>query len=301
MNGTSPMRVLLVTGLSGAGRSSAMSILEDLGYETVDNVPLRLIKNLVATAEDAPAKAFKNWGEDHPSAGLAIGVDVRSQGFSAQACQAILSRLEQDANITPSLVFFDCDDDILERRYEETRRRHPLAIDRKISDGIHLEREALAPLRKAAHHLIDTSKVSLRDLRELVISRFGEAESPGLSIHVLSFSYRQGLPRDADLVFDVRFLRNPHYEPALKPKNGQDADVGAFILADDSFDAFEVNLKGLLDVLLPGYQREGKSYLTLGFGCTGGQHRSVFMAQRVSEALANQGYRVNTRHRELNN
>ena len=278
-------RLLLVTGVSGAGKSSALKALEDLGYEAVDNLPVSLIGRL-ATADGFP----------HP---IAIGVDIRTRDFESQNFLAEFDRLTGRAGADVKLLFVDCDDDVLVRRFEETRRRHPLADDRPVTDGIRRERAMMANVLKRADVRIDTSEMALADLRRTLEGHFGTEGGARPALFVTSFSYRHGLPRDADLVFDVRFLRNPHYDLDLRPLSGLDAAVARFISADKSFKPFLANLKRLLDPLLAAYAAEGKSYLTVAFGCTGGRHRSVFLAEKLATWLSAKGRPVKVRHRDL--
>jgi RNase adapter protein RapZ len=273
--------VILVTGLAGAGHSTALRALEDLGYEAVDNLPLALL--------NAPD------GFDRP---VALGIDSRTRGFSAQALLERIRRLAE-TGLGVTLVFLTCSDEVLQRRFTETRRRHPLALDRPIADGIRQERLLLENLADAADLVIDSTDLAIGDLKRLMQGHFALDRRPGLAIAIMSFSYRYGLPREADLVFDVRFLDNPHYQPALRPLTGRDAAVGAYIEADPAYAPFFGNLTNLLLPLLPGYEREGKSYLTLAVGCTGGRHRSVFVAERLAAWLAGQGRRVDLRHRDV--
>lgn len=282
---TDKTSVILVTGVSGAGKSSALKALEDLGREAVDNVPLSLLGRLVAPG-DFP----------HP---IAAGIDIRTRDFDAAAFLAELETLRNRDDLDVKVLFMDCDDDILGRRYEETRRRHPLAIDRPVADGIRQERSLLAPVREQADVVMDTSEMALGAMKATLEDHFGAAEQPGPTIFVVSFAYRNGVPRDADLVFDVRFLTNPHYEPALRPLDGRDPAVGAHVSGDPDFDGFFERLTGLLAPLLPRYAAEGKSYLTIGLGCTGGRHRSVFVAEKLVAWLEARGERVRVRHREL--
>ena len=278
-------RLLLVTGVSGAGKSSALKALEDLGYEAVDNLPVSLIGRLV-TPDGLP----------HP---IAIGVDIRTRDFESQNFLAEFDRLTGRANVDVKLLFVDCDDDVLVRRFEETRRRHPLADDRPVTDGIRRERMMMASVLKRADVRVDTSEMALADLRRTLEGHFGTEGGVRPALFVTSFSYRHGLPRDADLVFDVRFLKNPHYDLELRPLTGLDAAVGRFISADKSFRPFLANLKRLLAPLLAAYAAEGKSYLTVAFGCTGGRHRSVFVAEKLAAWLSAKGRPVKLRHRDL--
>jgi len=279
-------RVLLVTGMSGAGHSSALKALEDLGYEAVDNLPLSLLPSLVSPGPGA-----------HPP--LAIGIDVRTRDFGIAPFLAAFDRLAGTSGVDLRVVFLDCEDELLRRRYTETRRRHPLAGDRPVIDGIRLERERVSPLRERADLVIDTSALTVADLRRLLHRHFALDAAPGVSVFVTSFSYRNGLPRDADLVFDVRFLDNPHYDPVLRPLSGLDPTVAARIEADPGFAPFFERLMALLLPLLPRYDREGKSYLTIAIGCTGGQHRSVHVAERLAGALREHGQRVGLGHRDM--
>jgi UPF0042 nucleotide-binding protein len=274
--------LILVTGLSGAGHSTALRALEDLGYEAVDNLPLTFL----TTPESI----------DRP---MAIAVDSRTRGFSPQALLERIERLRADPALKVSLVFLTCSDEVLQRRYTETRRRHPLAQDRPVADGIRQERLLLDGLSAAADLVIDSSDLAIADLKRLMQGHFSLERQPGLAIAVQSFSYRHGLPREADLVFDVRFLANPHYRPELRDLTGRDAAVGRHVEADPAFGRFFGDLTDMLIPLLPGFEREGKSYLTLAVGCTGGRHRSVFVAERLAAWLTSQGRPVSLRHRDI--
>lgn len=293
MNKTaSQHRVLLVTGVSGAGKSSALKLLEDLGYEAVDNMPLSLVSRLILGVD----------GGDVPPPGanpLAIGIDIRTRDFDTTRLLAFLEQLGDSPRINAEVLFIDCDDDILGRRYEETRRRHPLAADRPVIDGIHHERRVMEPVRARADTVIDTTEYALGDLKAKLDQSYGLESDPGLAIFVTSFSYKRGLPRDADLVFDVRFFQNPHYDEVLRPKTGQDPDVQAYVAKDPAFEGFTTHLKGMLGPLLPRYLAEGKSYLTIAFGCTGGRHRSVFMTEYFGAWLEENEWRAQIRHRDL--
>jgi len=281
-----PAQVLLVTGLSGAGKSSALDALEDMGYEAVDNLPLSLL-GAIASPEGGFVRP------------VAIGVDVRTRDFDVGRLDAALNRARTAPNLAIRVLFMDCDDEALIRRFESTRRRHPLAVDRPLPDGIRDERMVLAPVRERADLVIDTSGYSLADLREELAARFDVASGRRLNIAVTTFSYAHGLPRGADLVLDVRFLDNPHYVPALKPLTGRDRKVAEYIASSAGFDSFFDSLLAMLLPLLPRYEREGKSYLTIAFGCTGGRHRSVYVAERLAEAIRGKGLPVTVRHREL--
>lgn len=279
--------VVLVTGLSGAGRASILRHLEDLGFETVDNPPLDLLEELVGDGE-LP---------------LAAGVDTRSRGFEPEQVLRTLARLRLRPDIAVTLVYVTAEDAVLLRRFSETRRRHPLApggsLGSRVTDGIAREQALMTPLRDAADMVVDTSDLPLPSLRQLIERRFRREGPPGLLIHVQSFAFPRGLPREADLVFDVRFLRNPHYVPALKPQTGRDAAVAAYVEADPDFQGFWSRLVGFVDPLLPRYVAEGKKYLTVALGCTGGRHRSVLVAERLADHLRALGWRADVTHREL--
>jgi UPF0042 nucleotide-binding protein len=279
--------VVLVTGLSGAGKLSILRALEDLGFETVDNPPLTILEEVVTDGTNP----------------VAIGVDARSRGFNALEVLAAVEHLRNRDDISTSLVFATAEEAVLLRRFSETRRRHPLApggpLGSRVAEGIAREAELLAPLRAAADLVIDTSDLPLPDLRQLIERRFRPAGAAGLDIALMSFGYPKGLPREADLVLDVRFLRNPHYDPALRPLTGKDAAVAAFVEADDNFEPFWTRMTGLLDLLLPHYVTEGKKYLTVAIGCTGGRHRSVLVTERLAAHLTARGWRVDVIHREL--
>jgi UPF0042 nucleotide-binding protein len=278
-------RLIVVTGLSGAGRTTALKILEDLGYEAVDNLPLMFLGGLAGDLAVAGRP-------------LAIGVDSRTREFTAFALSDRLDRLKAELPFEARLVFLDCADETLRRRFTETRRRHPLALDRPVADGIRQERQLLAALRDRADLVIDTTEFAGGDLRRVLRGHFALNRRPGMAFSVLSFSYRQGLPREADLVFDVRFLKNPHYDPGLRALTGRDPAVGRFIEGDPAYAPFFAALTRLLLPLLPCFEREGKSYVTVAVGCTGGRHRSVFVAERLAAWLAAQDRMVGVRHRD---
>lgn len=278
-------RLVLVTGMSGAGRSTALRVLEDEGYEAIDNLPLSLLEAVVNEV-----------GLQRP---IAIGVDIRTRDFAVGPVLEQLDRLTANPRFAITLLFVDCEDEVLGRRFTETRRRHPLAQGRPVADGIAAERRLVAPLRERADLMIDSSYLTPADFRQQLLGRFGLDATPGMSVFVTSFSFRQGLPREADLVFDVRFLANPHYDPDLKPLSGQDAAVGAYVERDSGFAPFFTQLTAMLDGLLPRYEREGKSYLTIAVGCTGGRHRSVFVAERLAAWLGADGRQVHLAHRDI--
>lgn len=279
-------RTLLVTGMSGAGRTTALKALEDIGYEAVDNLPLRLMPGLVL---QGPA----------PGHGLAIGIDVRTRDLVAEVFAEDVEQLRRDSGKPIDIVFLECDDEVLQRRYTETRHVHPMAVDRPLADGIAEERRLLRPLREAADIVIDTSRTNVHELTRILRDLVSSGSGASLHVFVVSFAYRNGIPRDADLVFDVRFLRNPHYDPVLRPQTGLDPGVGTYIQQDVDFAGFFERLTGLLELLIPRYREEGKSYLTIAIGCTGGRHRSVFVAQQLGTWLDGKAPRIDVRHREL--
>lgn len=280
-------RVLLVTGMSGAGRSTALRAFEDMGYEAVDNLPLSLLDTIV---KPGPA------GVQRP---LAIGVDIRTRDFGVEPFLESLDRLRTGGRLDVITLFVDCDDDVLIRRFTETRRRHPMAVDRPVPDVLRLERRMLKPLRDRADSIIDTSLLAPGALKDELRRRFGGEPGAGLAIQIISFSYRYGLPREADIVLDARFLANPHYDPALRELTGLDDAVGRAIEADPDFDVFLGNIAALLSVLLPRFRQEGKSHLSIAVGCTGGRHRSVYIAGRIARLLDADGWRANLSHRDI--
>jgi UPF0042 nucleotide-binding protein len=281
-------RVLLISGLAGAGRTTALRALEDLGYEAVDNLPLELLPHLVSGIASAES--------DGP---IAIGIDSRSRGFSAAEFLGRLAALRADPRFELVLVFLDCADDVLIRRFTETRRRHPLAPDRNAADGIARERALMFGVRANSDLVVDTSNRSMAELKRLMSERFALDRRPGLAVTVMSFSYRMGIPREADLVFDVRFLSNPHYVEALQPLDGEAPEVARFIERDPALSGFMASLDALIKPLLPSYEREGKSYLTIAVGCTGGKHRSVYVAKKLADALGASGRPIALLHRDL--
>jgi RNase adapter protein RapZ len=287
----SPTRILIVTGMSGAGKSSALKALEDLGYEAVDNMPFGLLAALLATPDD-----MLEHGTDRP---LAVGVDARTRGFDAQRIIRQLKALRDRTDVDVSVLFLDSAGEALAKRYSETRRRHPLALDRSVSDGIAREREILAPLRRWADFVFDTSDYSPHDLKRNLAETFKLAREEQLTLTVMSFGFARGMPRDADLVFDMRFVSNPHWVPALQPMNGLDPPVGAYIEADPAFAMAFRRIDDLITLLLPSYRKEGKSYLTIAFGCTGGKHRSVYSAEKLGKSLQAAGYPAVVLHRDL--
>ena len=283
-------RVLLVTGLLGAGKTTALRELEDRGWETIDNFPVRLLDRLIDNPQADP-------GEIRTP--LALGSDSRTRGFNPHAMIALIERLAGRDDLACSTLFLDCSGRELERRYNETRRRHPLAGDLPVAAGIAAERELLEPLRRAADMIVDTSDFSANDLQQVVRERFAAESDGAMTISVSSFGFARGMPPVADLVFDMRFLDNPHWIPELRPLTGRDAPVGAHIRKDPAFEEVFGRVRDLLMVLLPRYQEQGKAYVHIAFGCTGGRHRSVFMAEQISAALRRHGFSLTLLHRNL--
>ena len=278
-------RLVLVTGPSGAGRSTVIHALEDLGYEVIDNLPLSLIPHLI----DGPPL-------DHP---IALGIDVRNRDFNATALIELIDTLTRDPRVGLELLYLDCAPDTLINRYSQTKRRHPLAAGETPTDGITREIDLLAPIRVRADHLIDTTEMSPHDLKAEIQAWFSKGAKAPMAVSVQSFSYKRGLPRGLDMVFDCRFLRNPYWDPDLRQKDGRDADVADHVAEDPRFAEFIDRVAGLLLMLLPAHLAEGKAHLSIGFGCTGGQHRSVAVAEKLSKVLAEAGWPVSKRHREL--
>jgi UPF0042 nucleotide-binding protein len=277
--------LILVTGVSGAGKSSTMKILEDLGYEAVDNLPVSMIWRLVADGDFS-----------HP---ISIGIDIRTRGFEPSNFLEELDKLLRNPAIKLTLLFLDCDDKILVRRFEETRRQHPLTQGRSVSDGLRNEREQLSHVREQSDVVIDTSDLEMKDLKRILKGHFALDNLIGPAIFVTSFSFRRGLPRDADLVFDVRFLQNPYYDAELRTLTGRDQAVAKYIQQDKDFETFFDNLTRLVSPLIPRYAEEGKNYLTIAIGCTGGHHRSVFVAEMLSVWLNRKVAQIHLIHRDL--
>lgn len=274
-------RLVLVTGPSGAGRTTAIRALEDMGYEAIDNLPLSLLPRLL----DGPA----------PDKPMALGVDARNRDFSTTALIEVIDRIGNAAQV----LYLDCSTDVLVRRFSETRRRHPLAPAESPETGIAREFDLLKPVKVRADLLVDTSDMSPHDLRDELGHWFAPGEAGQLAVSVHSFSYKRGLPRGLDMVLDCRFLRNPYWEEALRGRDGRDDAVADFVAGDPRFPEFRDKVTDLALLLLPAYKAEGKAYLAIGFGCTGGRHRSVAMAETLARALAKGGWQVSIRHREL--
>ncbi|MBV7377301.1 RNase adapter RapZ [Maritimibacter dapengensis] len=278
-------RVLLVTGPSGAGRTSALHVLEDVGFEIIDNLPITLVPRLL--------------GETPPDRPIALGIDVRNRDFSAGAVLDLIMGADLPRQYRIEVLYIDCSTEVLVNRYSETRRRHPLAPNETPMAGISREMDLLEPIKVRADMLIDTSQLSPHDLKAELLSVYDINDAAGLSVSVQSFSYKRGVPRGLDMVLDVRFLRNPHWDAGLRAMTGKDQEVSDYIEQDPRYEPFFVKIRDLIEFLLPAYGEEGKSHLAIGFGCTGGRHRSVALTETLAKALADKGWQVSIRHREL--
>ncbi|MDB5725696.1 MAG: putative P-loop ATPase protein [Novosphingobium sp.] len=281
-------RVLLVTGLLGAGKTTALRVLEDLGWETIDNFPVRMLERLI-----------DNPGDTELRAPLAIGFDSRTRGFDPNRVITLVKQLSQRDDLQLTTLFLDCSGQELERRYNETRRPHPLAGDMPAASGIAAERELLDPLRRWADVVISTTEFSANQLQQSIREQFAPEPGADMTVTVTSFGFARGMPPIADLVFDMRFLDNPHWEPELKPQTGQDPAVGDYIRNDPAFAEAYARIRDLLLLLLPRYRAQGKAYVTIAFGCTGGRHRSVFVAEQIATALREAGFSPTLLHRNL--
>jgi len=286
-----PKQILIVTGMSGAGKTTALKTFEDLGWEVVDNLPLQLLDRLLGTPVPEGAGSA-----DRP---LAFGIDSRTRGFEADAIIRRIDRLRASGAQIVDTLFLDCATVVLIRRFSETRRRHPLALDRPANDGIARERELTARLRAWADHLIDTSDTTSNALQQELRARFGDEHASAPTLAIQSFGFSRGVPRTVDLLFDMRFLRNPHWDDALRPLTGHDEAVGAYIAEDPAYEEAMTRIEELILLLLPRYASEGKSYVTIAFGCTGGRHRSVHVAERVARRLRNAAFSPTVSHRDL--
>lgn len=277
-------RIVLVTGVSGAGRTTSLKILEDLGFDAVDNLPLSLLPSLIR-------------GNTRHQRPIAIGLDIRTRGFGVDQFISIVESLRSQG-IELQIVFVDAETTVLQRRYTETRRSHPLVNDRPLVDAIEHEKRLMAAVSGISDLLIDTSRLKTSELRRVLQNAFTIGHKGGMSVFVKSFAFRRGIPVEADLVFDVRFLRNPHYDPDLRNLTGMDERVGNYIEEDEDYEGFIARLKALLEPILPRYTEEGKSYLTIAIGCTGGQHRSVYLARKIYDWIQALGYDVHIGHRD---
>ena len=280
MSKTAQNNLILVTGFSGAGMSSVLKTLEDLGLEVFDNFPLPLVGPLVSDKQVEPRK-------------IAIGIDTRTRGFSTQ------SVIETAQNLNAQLLFITCDDHELQRRFTETRRRHPLAKEKSVRAGIEEERKLLEKIQYSADLVIDTTTLSVHDLRHILEGHFAIQPQKELTLTLMSFGFKHGTPREADIVMDVRFVENPHWKEDLRPLSGKDKAVGDHIEKDPNYAQFIDNFKALIEPLLPRYAHEGKKYLTIAIGCTGGQHRSVYTVEKLSKWFKETGSLTHIEHRDL--
>ncbi|WP_101773907.1 RNase adapter RapZ [Peptostreptococcus faecalis] len=283
------MKFIIVTGLSGSGKSEAMKALEDMGFYCVDNLPPALIVKFAELFFQVNSNIDK----------VALGIDIRGREFF----QALNEALEQlsVANFKYDMIYLDCDDDVLIKRYKMTRRNHPLAVNSQISDGIKKERVIMEPLKKYSKMIIDTTNMKPKDLKAEIANLYDSGDgldSPNITISVVSFGFKYGIPMDADLVFDVRFLPNPYYVPELRVKTGDDEEVRDFVMDSKISLEFQLKLFDMLDFLIPQYINEGKQHLVIAIGCTGGRHRSVTMVNYTYDYLEEHGYRVVKKHRD---
>jgi len=292
-----PNHILLVTGMSGAGKSTVLRTLEDLGWETVDNLPLLLLDRLLAT----PLSVGSEHGQDAKRSlrPLAVGLGAQTRDFEPEKIVQRIKMLGEKHGHDIGTLFLDCAGSELERRYSETRRRHPLALDRPAGDGIARERELLAPLRRWSNRLIDTTKLTANQLAQQIRDTFSRERSGEPTLAIMSFGFSRGVPSNADFVLDMRFLRNPHWVNDLRPSTGLDASVRDYVAADPAFAPAMSTIQTLLGQLLPRFRAEGKSYVTIAFGCTGGRHRSVFVAESMAERLRDAGFSPTVSHRDL--
>ena len=278
--------LVIITGLSGSGKGTVLKALEDIGYYSVDNLPIDLIPKFAQLAKDSPNIRR-----------AALVVDIR-EGAALKRFPALFKKIQKE--VATRLVFLEADDASLIRRFSETRRPHPLGADQSVAASIRSERERLAPIRKLADPIIHTSKFNVHELRETIHRTFGATRSaPDILVQVNSFGYRHGVPADSDLVFDVRFLPNPNYIPEFKNQTGKNPSVARYIRSFPQTQEFVERISDLLIYLIPHYIAEGRSYLTISFGCTGGHHRSVLIASEIRKRLARAGYRVKEMHRDI--
>ncbi|WP_282078108.1 RNase adapter RapZ [Epibacterium ulvae] len=281
---TPEREIVLVTGPSGAGRTTAINVLEDLGFEAIDNLPFSLLPGLVNSA-----------ATPRP---LALGLDSRNRDFSTAALLGAISMIEEREDVRLTVLYLDARVDVLLRRFSETRRRHPLAPEESLEVGVRRELELMSDIRSRADILLETSQMNVHQARA-EIEKWFAPEGRSLAVSIQSFSYKRGVPFASDLVFDCRFLKNPYWQVELRALNGQDSQVQSYVKNDARFDAFFDRVLDMTRFLLPAYREEGKSHLSIAFGCTGGQHRSVTLAETLAKALAEDAAQVSISHREL--
>lgn len=277
--------IALVTGLSGSGKTEALRCFEDMGYEAIDNMPLRLIPALISDIDTLPDK-------------LALGMDVRNHDISTHYEEAV-NMIRDNPELQSHLVFLTADDEDLLKRFNTTRRKHPLAVGRPLSESIGLERQVLTPLRKLADSEIDTTAMSPTDMWRIISTRFMTGKNAGMQVFVMSFGFKHGLPREVDMVFDVRFLKNPHWEPTLQPMTGLEEEIVSYVTSDTEYATTFGNMQTMLNHQLAQFAKADRSYVTIAFGCTGGRHRSVVMAQQMGASLKASGFKIKTHHRDI--
>ena len=280
------LELVIITGMSGAGKTVAVQSFEDLGYFCIDNMPPTLLPTFWELVKES-GKISR----------IALVIDLRSRDFFNEV-DSLIATLDTTQLVTTRIMFLDSSDSVLVSRYKETRRNHPLAPDGRVSDGIARERELLMDLRTRAQIIIDTSDISPRQLRERLIKDFATKDYQTFHVEVMSFGFKYGVPIDADIIWDVRFLPNPHYIPELRPQTGMDAPVYDYVMKQPETQAFYSKLIDVIEFCLPGYKKEGKSSVTIAIGCTGGKHRSVAIAERIANHLKTDNYAVNISHRD---
>ncbi|MCZ6560198.1 MAG: RNase adapter RapZ [Gammaproteobacteria bacterium] len=284
------MRLIIVSGLSGSGKSVALNMLEDLGYYCIDNLPVKLVDNVVANAKQS---------SDQSNQKIAVGIDARNRAEDLAGLPELIGDLKK-SNLDCETLFIHADDGVLLNRYSETRRRHPLSNDATgLREAISLERKILAPVRNAADLVLDTSRTSVHQLREIVRQRIDQRDAGRMSLLFQSFGYKHGIPGDADYVFDVRCLPNPYWEPTLRDLTGLDQEVIEFLESEESVGRMLGEIGNLLQTWLPEFVRENRNYLTVAIGCTGGQHRSVYICENLASRFSNEYQSVLTRHNEI--
>lgn len=280
------LELVIITGMSGAGKTVAVQSFEDLGYFCIDNMPPTLLPTFWELVKES-GKISR----------IALVIDLRSRDFFKEV-DSLIATLDNTQLVTTRIIFLDSSDSVLVSRYKETRRSHPLAPDGRVSEGIAKERELLMDLRTRAQIIIDTSDISPRQLREHLIKDFATKDYQTFHVEVMSFGFKYGVPIDADIIWDVRFLPNPHYIPELRPQTGMDAPVYDYVMKQPETQAFYSKLIDVIEFCLPGYKKEGKSSVTIAIGCTGGKHRSVAIAERIANHLKTDNYAVNISHRD---
>jgi UPF0042 nucleotide-binding protein len=288
MTANTGRKIVIVTGLSGAGKSSALRAFEDIDYQAIDNLPLTLLDDLLdtllETADDTP---------------IAVGIDTRTLHFSPDHFLERVSAVRRRGGFDLHVLFMDASTEVLMKRFSETRRSHPLEKGKPLRDAIKEERAMMSEVRAVLDGILDTSSRTGADTRRVIRQRFAIEKETDLVVTLMSFGFAVGVPRDVDIVYDVRFLRNPHYVPELKQLTGLDDSVANYVRADEAFGEFVGKVGDFVEFLLPRYKLEGKSYLTIAFGCTGGQHRSVMMAETMASVMRREGVTLNIFHREL--